>query len=77
MLFQHPFDERPDLLANPGLQRIEPVRTQEWTRVLDCDSLRHGVISSGGVNRRSWVEASGDYATFKFPLPLRHDQPWR
>ena len=55
-------------------QRIEPIRTQEWNRVLDSDILRHGVISSGGANRRLLHCEFADYATFKFPPPARRDQ---
>jgi len=74
LCFQHGFNEAPDLLAYPSLQRIEPIRTQEWNRVLDSDILRHGVISSGGANRRLLRCEFGDYATFKFPPPARRDQ---
>jgi len=30
----------------------QPIRTQQWNLGLDSDILRHGVISSGGANRR-------------------------
>jgi hypothetical protein len=34
------------------------------------------VISYGGASRRlGGFDAPGDYATFKFPPTLRHDQP--
>ena len=53
--------------------RIEPIRTRQWHCLLVRDILRHGVISSGGANRRLCVETSGDYATFQFPPLQRHD----
>jgi hypothetical protein len=49
---KHVFNEAPEALANPSLQRIKPIRTQQWNLGLDRDILRHGVISSGGANRR-------------------------
>src|SRR5208282_163655 len=73
LLLHQALDECADLLPNTGFQRIEPVRSQQWNLCLDRDILPHGVISSGGANRRSWVETSGDYATFQFPPPARRD----
>lgn len=69
--FQQVLNKAPDVLADPSLQRIKPIRTQEWNLVRDRDILRHGVISSGGVNRRVLRCKLGDYATFKFPPPVR------
>src|SRR5208282_3264016 len=74
LLLHQALDECADLLPNTGFQRIEPVRSQQWNLCLDRDILPHGVISSGGANRRSWVETSGDYATFQFPPPARRDR---
>jgi hypothetical protein len=69
--FQQVLNKAPDVLADPSLQRIKPIRTQEWNLVRDRDILRHGVISSGGANRRVLRCKLGDYATFKFPPPVR------
>src|SRR5258708_35737313 len=73
LFFKHVFNEAPDALANPSLQRIKPIRTQQWNLGLDSDILRHGAISSGGANRRVLRCELGDYATFKFPPPKRRD----
>jgi hypothetical protein len=70
------FNEAPDALANPSLQRIKPIRTQQWNLNLDSDILGHGVISSGGANRRVLRCKLRDYA-FKFPPPKRRDPPLR
>jgi hypothetical protein len=51
-----------DALVNPSLQRIKPIRTQQWNLALDSDILGHGVISSGGANRRVLRCELGDYA---------------
>src|SRR5258708_33398191 len=74
LFFKHVFNEAPDALANPSLQRIKPIRTQQWNLGLDSGILRHGVISSGGANRRVLRCELGDYATFKFPPPKRRDR---
>ena len=71
LFFKHVFNEAPDALANPSLQRIKPIRTQQWNLGLDSDIIGHGVISSGGANRRVLRCELGDYATFKFPPPKR------
>jgi hypothetical protein len=55
LFFHHVFNEAPDVLANPGLQRITPIRSQQWNLVRERDILGHGVISSGGANRRFYV----------------------
>jgi hypothetical protein len=73
LFFKHVFNEAPDTLANPSLERIKPIRTQQWNFARDRDILRHGVISSGGANRRVLRYELGDYATFKFPPPKRRD----
>jgi hypothetical protein len=70
---EHFLDERADLVANPGFNRVEPICSQEWNPVSKRVILRHGVISAGGVNRRSLGSASGDYATSNFPPLLRRD----
>src|SRR5260221_3039054 len=70
---EHFLDERADLVANTGFQRVEPICSQEWNPVSKRVILRHGVISAGGVNRRSLGSASGDYATSNFPPTLRRD----
>jgi hypothetical protein len=62
LFFKHVFNEAPDALANPSLQRIKPIRTQQWNLALDSDILGHGVISSGGANRRVLRCELGDYA---------------
>jgi hypothetical protein len=67
-------NKAPDVLADPSLQRIKPIRTQEWNLVRDRDILRHGVISSGDANCRVLRCELGDYATFKFPPPVRRDR---
>jgi hypothetical protein len=51
-----------DALVNPSLQRIKPIRTQQWNLALDSDIPGHGVISSGGANRRVLRCELGDYA---------------
>src|SRR5512135_2552402 len=43
LLLQKPLDQRAELLANPGLHGVEPIRSQDWNRRLVCDILRHGV----------------------------------
>jgi len=52
LFFEHVFNEAPDALTNPSLQRIKPIRTQRWNLDLDSDIICRGVISSGGANRR-------------------------
>src|SRR5258708_14617625 len=42
LFFKHVFNETPDALANPSLQRIKPIRTQQWNLGLDSGILRHG-----------------------------------
>ena len=55
LFFQHVFNEAPDALANPGLQRIKPTRSQQWNLVRERDILRHGESSPGGADRRFYV----------------------
>ena len=76
LFFEHVFNEAPDALANPSLQRIKPIRTQQWNLALESDIICHGVISSGGANRRVLRCEFGDYATVKFPPPKRRDRQW-
>jgi hypothetical protein len=49
---EHFLDERADLVANAGFQRIEPICSQEWNPVFKRVILRRGVVSAGGINRR-------------------------
>jgi hypothetical protein len=60
-----------DALVNPSLQRIKPIRTQQWNLALDSDILGHGVISSGGANRRVLRCELGDYAIGRRPVVYR------
>jgi hypothetical protein len=61
------FSMKLPMLANPSLQRIKPICTQQWNRGLDIDIICHGVISSGGVNRRVLRSELGNYDSLKFP----------
>jgi hypothetical protein len=70
-LLQQLFDEPPNLLANPGFERIEPIRSQKWHFGLSPCMLCHGVISAGGAHRRFLGFGTQEIT----PPPIFHHPP--